>query len=258
MAGLHRGGVRDRRHGRRLATGPADGCGRRDVRRAGCVGGQHRDPLARARRGGRLAGDRHPARHLGGSQAEGRTWPARVPRRDADDPCVLLPAPVRAALRHRRTACPDRDRDLRAAPRGSADGDGHPQRVADRARGFRLLRIDAAPDPVEGADPAGQAVDDARRQPDDHDGSRHGRDRRRGRCPGPRPAGARRPEAARRRRGTERRHRDRDDGDRARPGDDGVEPARARGRRRYRDRRAGASPVARCGSRRSPRSPPPW
>jgi hypothetical protein len=47
------------------------------------------------------ARDRHPARDLGRAATVGRTRATADPRRDADDPRVLVPAPVRAAVRDR-------------------------------------------------------------------------------------------------------------------------------------------------------------
>ena len=70
---------------------------------------------------------------------------------------------------------------LRAAPGGPADRPRAPRRPAELARGRRCVRLDAMAAAVPGAPAAREALDHARREPDDHDGARHGRDRGRGR-----------------------------------------------------------------------------
>ena len=148
-----------------------------------------------------------------------------------------------------------------------------------------VVRLHRAAAPAAGAGAAREALDHARGEPDDHDGARHRRDRGVRRRRRARPDRARRAAAAQRRSGAERRHRDRRDGDRARPRDDRVEPARPpaheagpaspgarslavqhrrrRGRRHGaggRDRSRGAAPAVlpgRPGSSRSRRPPTP-
>ena len=95
------------------------------------------------------------------------------------------------------------------------------------ARGRGLVRLDRAADAAQGAAAAGEALDHARRQPDDHDGARHGRDRGDRRA---RPAWARACStgcsASTSGEALNARDRDRGDGDRARPRELRVEPAR--------------------------------
>ena len=101
---------------------------------------------------------------------------------------------------------------------------GDPRRADHVARGRRVLRDDRAPVAPDGAGPAREAVDHARREPDVHDGARHRRDRgvRRARTGSGSPSstGLQRSDVGD---GAERRDRDRRDGDRARPRDHRVE-----------------------------------
>src|SRR4029453_8045095 len=66
--------------------------------------------------------DRDPVRDLGRSTAQGRACPPTHPRRDADDPRVLLPAAGVPALRRRRSRCPDRHPRVLAPTGDPPDG----------------------------------------------------------------------------------------------------------------------------------------
>ena len=88
--------------------------------------------------------------------------------------------------------------------------------------GGAFVRLDVAPTPATGAAAAGEALDPARGQPDDHDGARHRGDRGVGGRRRSRSGRARRPQQPERGRGARRRPRHRRAGDRARPDDLGV------------------------------------
>ena len=81
---------------------------------------------------------RRPARHPQRPPPGVRAPHARAARRDAGDARVLLPAAVRAALRHRLSARGDRDGGLRAARRD-------PPHAARAARGSRASWSRSAP-----------------------------------------------------------------------------------------------------------------
>ncbi len=74
---------------------------------------------------------------------------ARAPRRDAGDARVLLPAAVRAALRHRLPARGGRDGHLRAARRDPAHAARAPRRARPADRGRHRARRDQAPDAAQ-------------------------------------------------------------------------------------------------------------
>ena len=218
---------RDRRVARRLEDGAARRAGLPVPGRVGTVGVEHGDPGADPGGRHRGAADRDPARDLGGPQPQGRPDPPPASGCGADHPRVLLPDPAGAVLQHRRHHSVDLHRDLRAAARGTPHQPRAPRRALRRDGGGGLLRVDLASAPDEGAAPHGEALDHAGRQPDHHDGARHGRDRcRRGRGRA-RQGGPRRTSKPQRRRGVRGRHRDRDHGHRARPRDLRLEQARS-------------------------------
>ncbi len=246
----------DRRTRRRLADGRADGRRVRPDGRARPVGGEPGDPRPRRDDGARSPDHRHPARDLGGTEPDRREDPAPDPGRDADDPRVLVPAAARPDLQHRDDARPDRRDHLRAAPGGPADRPRAPRRPAEHARGRRCVRLDAMAAAVPGAPAAREALDHARREPDDHDGARHGRDRGRGGVRRARSRGLQRAAASGRRRCAQRGHRDRHPGDRPRSRVVRVEPARHAGLEGAADRRCAAlaPPARRPRHRRDGRS----
>ncbi len=101
-----------------------------------------------------------------------------VPRCDADDPGLLLPGSGRPAVRHRRADGADRDGDLRHPARDPPDrASGSARSPRRRWRSGRSFGSTSNQTPATDPAAVGEAGDPARRQPDDHDGARHRRDR---------------------------------------------------------------------------------
>ncbi len=136
-----------------------------------------RDDGAAADLGLARVADRDPARHLGGPPSERRAGTASDPRRDADDPGVLLPLPFvllfgigipPALLATLAFALPPA---IRLTALGVRDV---PTTSLEVAESFGTTERQAL---RTGSGPAREAIDHARREPDHHDGARHRGDR---------------------------------------------------------------------------------
>ncbi len=269
--------VRDRRRrhaARRAVRRLARGAGRplrvRVLRADGAVGGEHADARADAGCGRALAPrrdpDRHPRRAVRPRAARDHTRA----RRDADRAGVRVPDAGRDPVLRRPGRRGDRDDDLRRPRRGADHGARHPRRRGEHGRGRAVDGRDAPADPVQGSAAVGTADDHPRHQPDDPVRALARRDRGADRRARPRRRRHERSLLVPRARDP-RRVRDRDHGDRARPGDVGdrrphrpdppprdrrgptaTEAAHGRGVARRRARRRGRARV-RCSRRLSRR-----